>query len=448
VTVTVSRVRRSARKGLLILAPLFAIGGAGDLGANAAVRAAPSGTRVLVRQQLAPAVGAVRGAQFGTGIAISGDGKTLLAGAPGHGGSGGTAWVFRRTASGWSRQARLFVETGPRSACFGTSVALSFDGTVALIGDPCFEGNRGAAWTFVRSGSAWKPFGRRLKGGDEEGSPNFGLAVALSANGKVALIGGPDDNRNIGAAWVFVRNGPRWLQDGAKLRGRGEIGAGQLGVSVSLSASGKLALVGGPSDDNARGSAWIFAASGSHWIQPGPKLTASGGAANDEFGYSVALSGSGSTALVGSPSAGEWGQAMLFAPQSGVWLQQERLELDGKGAAGLTGGYGVSVALSVSGNTALVGSGLHNTNAAAAMLFKRSGATWTSQGLTPGTPRAIEQANVALSGNGATPVIGSPTAFSNAGAVWAFSFLNVTPPTFSSTPQGPGKKTSAGPLTA
>ena len=219
-------------------------------------------------------------------------------------------------------------------------------------------------------------------------------------------------------------------------------------MSVSLSANGTIALVGGPSDDNAKGSAWVFARSGSRWTEQGPKLTAKGGAANNEFGYSVALSGSGSTALVGSPSAGEWGQAMLFAPQSGVWKEQERLELDGKGAAGLTGGYGISVALSASGNTALVGSDLHNTDAAAAMLLTRNGATWTSQGLTLATPRAIQQANVALSGNGATPVLGSPAAYSNAGAVWVFSFLNVTPPTFSSDPHHPGKKTSTGPLTA
>ncbi len=280
------------------------------------------------------------------------------------------------------------------------------------------------------------------------GSSNFGTAVALSADGKVALIGGPDDNGNAGAAWVFVRKGSRWVQEGPKLRGHGEIGPGQLGVSVSLSRDGTIALVGGPSDDNSKGTAWIFARSGSRWREQGPKLTAKGGGANDEFGFSVALSGAGSTALVGSPSAGEWGQAMLFAPQGGVWKEVERLELDGKGASGLTGGYGVSVALSASGSTALVGSGLHNTDAAAAMLLTRSGATWTSRGLTLATPRAIQQANVALSSNGATPVVGSPSAFANAGAVWAFSFLNVTPPTFSSTPQGPGKTTSTGPLTA
>ncbi len=131
-----------------------------------------------------------------------------------------------------------------------------------------------------------------------------------------------------------------------------------------------------------------------------------------------------------------------------MWTKQERLALDGKGAFGLTGGYGVSVALSASGDTALVGSGLHNTDAAAAMLFTRSGQTWTSRGLTLSTPRAITEVTVALSSAGTTPVIGSPSAFSNAGAAWAFSFLNVTPPTFSSTPQGPGTKTSTGPLTA
>jgi FG-GAP repeat len=438
----------TTRKGLLILALLVSIGKGGDTGANAASRATPSGSRVVVRQQLEPTGGTVHGGLFGSGIAISGDGRTLLVGAPGNGSSGGAVWAFARLSSGWSRQGRPVVTSGPRPACLGTSVALSSAGTTALVGDPCFDGNRGAAWVFVRSGSTWKQLGPRLVGRAGEGGANFGAAVALSATGNVALIGGPDDDRNAGAAWVFRRDGSKWRQEGQKLRGRGEVGGGQLGQSVALSANGTIALLGGPSDDNSKGTAWVFARSGPGWRQQGTKLTAKGGAANAQFGFSVALSGSGRIALVGSPSAGEWGQAMLFAGANGVWSEQGRLALDGKGAYGLTGGYGVSVALSATGNTALVGSGLHNTDAAAAMLFTRSGATWASRGLTLATPRAITEVTVALSSTGTMPVVGSPSAFSNAGAAWAFSFLNVTPPTFSRAPRPPGKKSGTGPLAA
>ncbi len=266
---TVTRARRSARRSLLILPLLFAIGGANEPGASAAVRAAPSGPRVVVRQQLEPTGPSVHDGQFGSGVAISGNGKTLLVGAPGNGGSGGAVWAFEHAAAGWSEQGRLDVERGPRPACLGTSVALSSDGKTALVGDPCFDGNRGAAWVFARSDSAWKQLGARLTGRAEQGAANFGASVALSAAGNVALVGGPDDNRNTGAAWIFGRKGSRWLPEGPKLHGHGEIGGGQLGTGVALSTNGTIALLGGPSDDNSRGAAWVFAYSTLHWNQQG-----------------------------------------------------------------------------------------------------------------------------------------------------------------------------------
>jgi hypothetical protein len=441
-------VRRSARRGLIILAPFFFfVGGAGETVATAARQAVPSGTGVLVRQQLKPASGQVGGSHFGSAIAMAGDGKTLLVGAPGGGHSGGTVWVFSRTATGWSQHGRLSAGAGS-PACFGASVALSFDGSTALVGDACLDGMRGAVWTFARSGSVWKPIGGRLAGAAERGAADFGTSVALSDNGKVALIGGPGDDRNAGAAWVFARKGSRWAEVGPKLRGGSEQGAGELGLSVALSGDGTTALVGGPSDDDSKGAAWAFVRSGAGFAEQGRKLTAKGGAQNDEFGWSVALSGSGDMALIGSPSAGAWGQAMIFARESGAWSERERLALDGKGDAGLTGGYGVSVALSAAGTAALVGSGLHNTNAAAATLLTRSGGTWRSRGLTLASSRAINAVNVAFSSGGTTPVVASPTAYSNAGAVWAFSFLNVAPPTFSPTPQRPGKRSRTSPLAA
>lgn len=441
-------MRRSARNGLIILVPLILVGGAGKAVAHAATQATPSGTGVLVRQQLQPGSAEIGGGHFGTGLAMAGDGKTLLVGAPGRGHSGGTVWAYIHTATGWSRQVQLTPESGSRAACFGTSVALSFDGSTALVGDPCFDDMRGAVWAFARTGSRWTPIGGGLTGAAQQGAGNYGTSVALSSDGKVALVGAPGDDLNTGAAWVFLRKGSRWAEAGPKLRGRGEAGAGEVGLGVALSADGTTALLGGPVDDHSKGAAWVFSRSGARWVEQGGKLTARGGAHDDEFGWSVALSAAGDTALIGSPSAGAWGQAMIFGRASGAWRERERLALDGKGSAGLTGGYGVSVALSAAGTTALVGSGLHNTNAAAAALLTRSGGTWSSRGLTLASSRAIDAVNVAFAGNGATPVVASPTAYSNAGAVWAFSFLNVTPPTFSTTPQHPAKSTKPGPLVA
>ena len=97
----------------------------------------------------------------------------------------------------------------------------------------------------------------------ENGAPPFfGASVALSADGNTALIGGDLDNGNVGAAWVFTRSAGVWTQQGAKLTGSGETGAGWFGSSVALSADGNTALIGGFRDNGNVGAAWVFTRSG------------------------------------------------------------------------------------------------------------------------------------------------------------------------------------------
>ena len=72
--------------------------------------------------------------------------------------------------------------------------------------------------------------------------------MAFSSDGNTALIGGPDDEERKGAAWLFTRSGSTWTQQGEKLTGGGERGRGIFGFSVALSAHGNTALIGGPED--------------------------------------------------------------------------------------------------------------------------------------------------------------------------------------------------------
>jgi hypothetical protein len=156
-----------------------------------------------------------------------------------------------------------------------------------------------AALSMALAASASASFAQQttLTANDEIGHNDLGSAVALSASGKTALVGGPKDNGpkdngGVGAAWVFVRKGSKWTEQ-AKLTGSGEIGNGELGRSVALSADGKTALVGAPQDNGFLGAAWVFTRSGSKWRLRALKLTGGGGVA---FGRSVALSSDGRTA--------------------------------------------------------------------------------------------------------------------------------------------------------
>jgi len=82
----------------------------------------------------------------------------------------------------------------PEEGEFGHSVALSSDGNTALVGAPDENGRVGAVWVFTRSGATWTQQGTQLTGSGEIGAGSFGSSVALSANGNVALIGGRSDN--------------------------------------------------------------------------------------------------------------------------------------------------------------------------------------------------------------------------------------------------------------
>src|SRR5207244_4211722 len=130
----------------------------------------------------------------------------------------------------------------PTSSGFGTGVALSSDGNTALIGAGTALG--GKAFVFTRSGSSWTQ--KATLEGAGESEAQFGDSVALSADGNTALVGGPLDSGQVGAAWAFARSGETWTQQGAKLTGGGESGNGEFGESVALSADGNTALVGGP----------------------------------------------------------------------------------------------------------------------------------------------------------------------------------------------------------
>ena len=100
---------------------------------------------------------------------------------------------------------------------------------------------------------------------EPHGGGSFGSAVALSQNGNTALIGGSGDSAQDGAAWVFTRAGTKLGQQGPKLTPSDEVSApsgGGFGSSVALSADGNTALIGGPPDFNDAGAAWTFVRSG------------------------------------------------------------------------------------------------------------------------------------------------------------------------------------------
>jgi hypothetical protein len=223
--------------------------------------------------------GAVGKARQGMSVALSADGNTAIVGGWSDNGKTGAAWVFTRSGGVWTQQGKKLVGTDVMgSARQGVSVALSADGNTAIVGGPGDNrwdrsvpfglGAAGAAWVFTRSDSVWTQQGNKLVSAGAVG--RLGTSVALSADGNIAIVGGFAEDT--GVALVFSRRGGHWTQD-KKLVGAGAVG--KSAPSVALSADGSIMMVGGSNDNGGVGAAWMFTRSGGYWTQ-GKNLVGTG----------------------------------------------------------------------------------------------------------------------------------------------------------------------------
>jgi hypothetical protein len=364
----------------------FALTG-GGLTIRVAARGARYPLRIDPLMQQGPKLtgkGQAGGSNLGQSVAISADGNTMLVGGPSDEAEGemlvGAAWVFTRSGGTWTQQGPKLTGGGRvGEGQFGISVALSGDGNTALIG-AINDANVGAAWVFTRSGGTWTQQGSKLTGGGEEtGNGRFGKSVALSADGNTALVGGYFDNGDVGAAWAFKRAGGVWSQLGKKITATDEEGMAQFGLSVALSGDGSTALIGGPADEGPlkepmTGAAWVFTHKGTSWSQQGPKLTAGAAKGAGELGTSVAISADGNTALVGAPADGDAGGARAFVRTGSSWAQQGG-ELEPSDATE-GAGFGTAVSLSSTGNAALIGGPVDADGPMGMLGPNPSGAVW------------------------------------------------------------------------
>jgi hypothetical protein len=317
---------------------------------------------------------------FGYSVSIAGD--TALVGAfhdNDNGPYSGSAYVFTRTGTTWTQQAKLLASDGAEGDWFGVSVSLF--GDTALIGAHGDDDNgdtSGSAYVFTRTGTTWTQQAKLLAS-DGAMYDCFGWAVSLF--GDTALIGtqyNDDNGDESGSAYVFTRTGTTWTQQ-ANLHPTDAAPGDLFGCSVSI--SGNTALIGAYwDDDNGEdsGSAYVFTRTDNNWTQE-QKLLASDGAYADRFGYAVSLDGD--TALIGAywdnDNGEHSGSAYVFTRTGISWTQQQKLlASDGY----IVDWFGVSVSLS--GDTALIGACYDDDNdyeSGSAYIYTRADTTWTQQ---------------------------------------------------------------------
>ena len=364
---------------------------------------------------------------FGWSVAIDGD--TALVGAYGVTVDGhtqqGAAYVFTKTDAIWNLAATLTASDGMTFDTFGERVALS--GNLAAIGAYQADGSKGAVYVFTGSGSHWTQKARLVA---DDGAANDCLGWSLAATGQVVLAGAPfvmTGQVQTGAVYVFAPSGGTWSQTQKFFPD--DINQGDF-FGSTVAADGTTAIVAAEEAlvgaNQGQGAAYVYDGTGGTWTQQA-KLTAADGAAFDDFGRSVAVSGS--TVFVGAPYAvidgnGFQGAAYVFSGGGSNWHQDQKL-VASDGAA--DGYFGWSV--SVSGDNALVGAGSYNmTRAGEAYSFARAASVFEETHAYAGDGGGVDDYGWTVAVSGSDAIVGEP--FANVGANYAQGaafFYELTP---------------------
>ncbi len=303
--------------------------------------------------------------EFGRSVAVDGD--TAVIGTlydDDNGRDAGSAYVFTRDSTGeWSEQAKLLASDGAPGDLFGYSVAM--DGDMVVIGAPHDEDNgslSGSVYVFTRDSTGGWGEQAKLLASDGATYDRFGWSVAV--DGYTAVIGAYKDEDNgwySGSAYAFTRDSTGGWSEQAKLLPSDGAADDRFGYSVAV--DGDTAVIGADGDnDNGQssGSAYVFTRDSTGAWSEQAKLFASDGAVSDQFGWSVAVDGY--TAVIGAfgddDNGPTSGSAYAFTRDStGEWSEQAKL-LAGDGVASDRFGHSVAV----NGDTAVIGAYWDNDN--------------------------------------------------------------------------------------
>ena len=313
---------------------------------------------------------------------------------------------------------------------FGSSVALSDDGTTLAVGVPGAEGllpNAGLVLVFRRIGVDWY-LNDHIYAFTAGENDMFGLSVALSEDGRTLAIGVAEDGGatgiggdplddaapNAGAVWVFEQDDNfAWQQ--TYIKASNTDAGDSFGSTVALSDDGNTLAVGASSEDSHAtgidgdqsddssqdaGAVYVFARDGGVWSQQA-YVKASNTGAGDSFGQKLALSGDGNSLAVSAyressnatgidgdqtdDSSPASGAVYVFVRNNGAWSQEAYVKSSNTGESDQ---FGYGMALSKDGNTLAVGAlgedgGMFEddplADAGAAYLFARNNGLWSQQ---------------------------------------------------------------------
>ncbi len=337
--------------------------------------------------------------------AMSSDGTVVAVGSPGSAAVGGTGagavYVFRRGETGWTQVAKLVALDGAAYDGLGWSVAMSGDGKTIVAGAPYTDHDGGidvgTAYVFSYVGGAWVQSGE-LRGSDSAGYDNFGWSVGLARDGATTIVGATSHAvgavRGAGAAYVFRRggDGTGWAQR-TVLRANHPASGASFGWASTLSGDGTTAAVTAATHMDgqhvlhqgfvevvASSDGWATSTRKAHIVDPNHNENGD----TDAYGVAVVLSDDGRTMALAVPDVnigsaiGAGAVHLLVAPQdwsvrSGIGRVTSTMIKPRVAAPYLY--YGSAVALAADGSRLFIGNdgaGSDDQGSGEAVVFDRS----------------------------------------------------------------------------
>ena len=340
--------------------------------------------------------------QFGWSVALSGTTAVIGARDVYSNSGAGAAYIYVKGATSWPRHPTVTLAdpAGTAGDEFGTSVAI--DGDTIVVGAPGAASGTGAAYVYVKGAAGWPTTPTAtLPGPGGAARGGFGQSVAVS--GGTVVVGAAAVEAPLGsAAYIYVKGVSGWpATPSTTLADPGAAAQDQFGWSVAV--SGTTAIVGAPGAASFAGAAYVYVKGASGWPgTPATTLPAPRAGAQDSFGFAVAVSGT--TAIVGAPARNP-GFAYVYTERHGGWPSAPAVTLNDNVSGAGAFGHGVAV----SGDTAIVGAPdtYGPTASGGAFFYVKGSAGW------PATPTA----SVALPQSAGLPDFGWSAAVSGATAL-------------------------------
>lgn len=258
---------------------------------------------------------------FGSAVALSGDGLRLAIGSRGM--TNGTVFIFEENNAipgGW-KDIGMLVENG-----IGDYGALDMNdaGNMLVIGNPTSHDGKGSATVFRQEGSVWMKFGNEIVGSLDKGGA--GHSVSMSGSGFSVSLGAPNAVGGLGRVTIHEWNSKGWIPSGDNGHTIDGTAGSFLGGSVSLNYAGDRIVIGeklmspiidGKALDLAGGVS-VYDLVGRSWKQVGNTLSGSKEFAN--FGNDVDISWSGNRIVIGAYKVeDESSTVSIYEENESVW---------------------------------------------------------------------------------------------------------------------------------